>query len=471
MANALQTEPTRTRRDPLNRDRVLVAAVELADREGLDSLSMRRLGQELGVEAMSLYNHVANKEDLLDGMLDVVVAEIDPPIAGSDWKPTIRARILSARQALASASLGIGRHRLAEQPDPGSARLHGLDGGHHSQRAIARPDPPCVPRARQPRSRFHAGALRRLRTARRQLSGARADGAPDGAALPAHRRDRGRGQPRRRVMSSGAAATISSSSSSASTSSSTVSSASARPAALDALVDHPLDRLSGILAGIDRVLEHQVHLAPLDDLERIMDSRGTSVPIAARERLSASCSSSWMRSRCSPRPFIFSSLTSAAASSTPCSARIAAKRRHSLGGCLDVVDREAFARGLHEVDHVVQSNGQLVDVLAVERRDERRLEPRIDLAIDLVAPLLERLDLADALVEPVVVLDKLVQLRTGLGQVVARRHKQVEELDVPRESVERPLDPHAHPTPAIRLCQRGSSRTKRGRQRLPRLES
>jgi AcrR family transcriptional regulator len=106
MANALQTEPTRTRRDPLNRDRVLRAAVELADREGLDSLSMRRLGQELGVEAMSLYNHVANKDDLLDGMVDVVIGEIDPPLPGLEWKPTIRARILSARQALL-------RHRWA----------------------------------------------------------------------------------------------------------------------------------------------------------------------------------------------------------------------------------------------------------------------------------------------------------------------------------------------------------------------
>jgi AcrR family transcriptional regulator len=103
---ALQTEPNRTRRETLNRERVLAAAVELADREGLDSLSMRRLGQELGVEAMSLYNHVANKEDLLDGMLDVVVGEIDPPTPELDWKPAIRARILSARQALL-------RHRWA----------------------------------------------------------------------------------------------------------------------------------------------------------------------------------------------------------------------------------------------------------------------------------------------------------------------------------------------------------------------
>jgi AcrR family transcriptional regulator len=103
---ALQTAPLRTRRDPLNRDRVLRAAVELADREGLDSLSMRRVGQELGVEAMSLYNHVASKGDLLDGMVDIVIGEIDPPTQGPDWKPILRARILSARQTLL-------RHRWA----------------------------------------------------------------------------------------------------------------------------------------------------------------------------------------------------------------------------------------------------------------------------------------------------------------------------------------------------------------------
>lgn len=85
---------------PLNRERVLAAAVRLADREGVDAISMRRVGLELGVEAMSLYNHVANKNDLLDGMVDIVINEIDPPMSGLDWKPTLRARILSARQAL-----------------------------------------------------------------------------------------------------------------------------------------------------------------------------------------------------------------------------------------------------------------------------------------------------------------------------------------------------------------------------------
>lgn len=88
------------RRQPLSRERVLRAAVRLADREGMDAVSMRRLGQELRVDPMSLYHHVANKDDLLDGMVDRVVGEIDPPREGPAWKEAIRARILSARQAL-----------------------------------------------------------------------------------------------------------------------------------------------------------------------------------------------------------------------------------------------------------------------------------------------------------------------------------------------------------------------------------
>jgi AcrR family transcriptional regulator len=88
------------RRAPLTRARVLEAAVGLADREGIDAVSMRRLGQELGIEAMSLYTHIRGKGDLLDGMIDVVVAEIDPPRTDTDWKTAVRERILSARRAL-----------------------------------------------------------------------------------------------------------------------------------------------------------------------------------------------------------------------------------------------------------------------------------------------------------------------------------------------------------------------------------
>ncbi|MFI7577858.1 TetR/AcrR family transcriptional regulator [Micromonospora sp. NPDC049497] len=88
------------RRAPLSRDRILRAAVALVDGTGIESLSMRNLAQDLGVVPMALYKHVANKDELLDGMIDVVVAEIDPPVPDADWKAAVRKRILSARQVL-----------------------------------------------------------------------------------------------------------------------------------------------------------------------------------------------------------------------------------------------------------------------------------------------------------------------------------------------------------------------------------
>ncbi|WP_433661852.1 TetR/AcrR family transcriptional regulator [Nocardia sp. CA-128927] len=87
-------------RTRLNRDRVLRAAIALADEVGIDSLSMRNLAQRLDVVPMALYKHVANKDELLDGMVDVLVAEIGPPDSGLDWKPAVRGRILAARRAL-----------------------------------------------------------------------------------------------------------------------------------------------------------------------------------------------------------------------------------------------------------------------------------------------------------------------------------------------------------------------------------
>jgi AcrR family transcriptional regulator len=86
-------------RAPLTRERVLRAAVALADERGLDALTMRELGTRLGVEAMSLYNHVANKDDLLDGMVDLVVGEIDLPSPAAGWREAMRQRALSARSA------------------------------------------------------------------------------------------------------------------------------------------------------------------------------------------------------------------------------------------------------------------------------------------------------------------------------------------------------------------------------------
>jgi AcrR family transcriptional regulator len=97
---ATQLDVNAQPRVPLSKQRVLGAAVALADERGVESLSMRKLGQELGVVPMALYKHVANKDELLDGMVDVVVGEIDPPSDGADWKTAIRQRVLSARRAL-----------------------------------------------------------------------------------------------------------------------------------------------------------------------------------------------------------------------------------------------------------------------------------------------------------------------------------------------------------------------------------
>ena len=88
------------RRVPLTRGRVLQAAVDLADRGGIDALSMRKLGQELDVEAMALYRHVRNKDDILDGIVEAIVGEIDDPGPGDDWKSTLRRKVVSARQVM-----------------------------------------------------------------------------------------------------------------------------------------------------------------------------------------------------------------------------------------------------------------------------------------------------------------------------------------------------------------------------------
>jgi AcrR family transcriptional regulator len=88
------------RRSPLTRERILRAAVRLADKQGLDALSMRRLASALKVEAMSLYNHVANKDEVLDGMVDLIIGEITLPIPGGDWKAAMRARAISAHAVM-----------------------------------------------------------------------------------------------------------------------------------------------------------------------------------------------------------------------------------------------------------------------------------------------------------------------------------------------------------------------------------
>jgi AcrR family transcriptional regulator len=85
---------------PLSRERILRAAIDLADKDGIESLSMRKLAQEMGVKAMSLYNHVTNKDDMLDSIVDIVVSEIELPKIGGDWRDAMRRRAISAYKIL-----------------------------------------------------------------------------------------------------------------------------------------------------------------------------------------------------------------------------------------------------------------------------------------------------------------------------------------------------------------------------------
>ena len=118
------TKPATEARAPLSRERVLGAAVAFADENGIGSLSMRKLGEALGVEAMSLYNHVANKDDLLDGMVDHVFGEIDLPSGAIDWKTAMRDRAGSARQALSRHPWAIALMQSRAAPGPATLRHH-----------------------------------------------------------------------------------------------------------------------------------------------------------------------------------------------------------------------------------------------------------------------------------------------------------------------------------------------------------
>lgn len=111
-------------RTPLSRERVLRAAVALADERGTEELTMRKLAKELGVEAMSLYNHVANKGDLLDGMIDLVFSEIEPPAVGGDWKAELRKRAVSTRAALLRHRWAVGEMEGRTSHGPSNLRVH-----------------------------------------------------------------------------------------------------------------------------------------------------------------------------------------------------------------------------------------------------------------------------------------------------------------------------------------------------------
>jgi AcrR family transcriptional regulator len=121
----IEAGPSAARRTPLSRERVLQAAVDLADRGGIEALSMRKLGQDLDVEAMALYRHVRNKDEILDGIVDVIVSEIDDPEPADDWQATLRQKVVAARQVML-------RHPwaprvLEERPSLGPAVLGYVD--------------------------------------------------------------------------------------------------------------------------------------------------------------------------------------------------------------------------------------------------------------------------------------------------------------------------------------------------------
>ena len=112
------------RRPRLNRDAVLAAAVGIADRTGIDGLTMRTLADELGVVPMAIYKHVSGKDELIDGMVDIVWAEVELPDATAGWRPAMRARAVSMRGALSRHRWAVGLMESRMQPGPANLRQH-----------------------------------------------------------------------------------------------------------------------------------------------------------------------------------------------------------------------------------------------------------------------------------------------------------------------------------------------------------
>ena len=119
-----RTDREQKPRATLSKETVLETAVALAQREGLESLTMRRLADELGAGAMTLYHYVPNKEALLDGMVDVVFGEIELPTTDVDWKTALRRRAHSTREALNRHRWAVGLMESRATPGPNSLRLH-----------------------------------------------------------------------------------------------------------------------------------------------------------------------------------------------------------------------------------------------------------------------------------------------------------------------------------------------------------
>nr|MCY0984891.1 TetR/AcrR family transcriptional regulator [Streptomyces tirandamycinicus] len=113
-----------TARTPLSRERVIRTAMAVADEKGAAALTMRAIAEPLGVEAMSLYHHVAGREEILDGMVDAVFGEIDLPPRDTDWKSAMRRRAFSARTVLRRHPWAIGLMDSRSQPGPATLRHH-----------------------------------------------------------------------------------------------------------------------------------------------------------------------------------------------------------------------------------------------------------------------------------------------------------------------------------------------------------
>lgn len=111
-------------RPRLSRERVLRTAINRADEGGLDALTMRSLAEELEVAPMALYRHIANKDDLVDAMVDVVFSEIGVPSGGGDWQTAMRRRAISVRDALARHRWAVGLMESRRRPGPANLRHH-----------------------------------------------------------------------------------------------------------------------------------------------------------------------------------------------------------------------------------------------------------------------------------------------------------------------------------------------------------
>ena len=119
-----RTRPAAERRVPLSRDRVLRAAIGIADEGGLETLTMRTLGQELGVGPMALYRHARNKEDIVDGIVDLVFGEIDVPDPAVDWRTAMRERAVSVREVLSRHRWAVALMESRTNPGPANLRHH-----------------------------------------------------------------------------------------------------------------------------------------------------------------------------------------------------------------------------------------------------------------------------------------------------------------------------------------------------------